>query len=236
MTTKDDYYRFLKSAKAKRCGGLSGISHLSKNEMALMAGRLGYSSLDTGRRVYSARNDPTLKEGKIEIQGRKATRKRGERRPQQQQEEKKEETWEEMKERGYKMKAEAEKIIEKVQKKQEGTERDLTKSKEYKDAIDLRTKATRIIREAMALKRQQQGLPTIEEERKRKMEKLKKEKEEKEKKEKEAREARRKKAEEEKKRKEKEKKEQEKKEREKKKSKPKKPDRLLEFFGKKKKK
>ena len=135
MTSKDDYYRFLKSAKAKRCGGLSGISHLTKNEMALMAGRLGFSPLDNNRRVYTANNDPTLKSGKIQIKGRKATRK-GQTRRQQQQEEKKEETWEEMKARGQKLINEAEKIVEKVQKKQESTERDLTKSKEYKNAIE----------------------------------------------------------------------------------------------------
>ena len=234
MTTKDDYYRFLKSAKEKRCGGLSGISHLTKNEMALMASKLGFSPLDNARKVYTARNDPTLKEGKIEIKGRKATRKRGER----QQEEKKEETWEEMKERGKKLRDEANKIIEKLHKKQESTERDLTNSKEYKNAQENIMKSLRIMDDAEALRRQVLGLPTREEERKQKIEEARKRKEEREKKEKEKQEAREKK-EKEKKRKEKEKKrKEEKKVTSKNNGKPKRQDRqdkLLEFFGKKKK-
>lgn len=239
MTTKDDYYRFLKSAKAKRCGGLSGISHLTKNEMAQMAYKLGYSATDAGRRVYIAKNDPTLKEDKIEVKGRKATR-RGQPRRQQQQEEKKEETWEEMKERGNKLKDEANKIIEKIQEKQETTERDLTKSKEWKQAIEKRSKAYDIIIKANKLRREKLGLPTIEEERRQKIEQLRKKKEAEEKKEKEEREARKKRRlEKEKKEKEerekKEKKEREKKEKEKKKSNNgKKEDRLLKFFGNKK--
>jgi hypothetical protein len=181
MTTKDDYYTFLKSAKAKRCGGLSGISHLTKNEMGQMAYKLGYSSLDAGRRVYTAKNDPTLKQERIEIKGRKATRKSQPRR--QQQEEKKEETWQEIKARGQKMLQEGRDLMEKLHKKQETTERDLTKSKEFKKSHDLQRKGLSIMRDADILRRKVLKLPTIEEERKQKIEEARKRKEAREKKE-----------------------------------------------------
>jgi len=37
MTTKQDYYQFLKSAKEKRCGSLGSISTLKKDEMGTLA-------------------------------------------------------------------------------------------------------------------------------------------------------------------------------------------------------
>ena len=176
MTTKQDYYQFLKSAKEKRCGGLSGISHLTKNEMAQMAYKLGYSATDIGRRSYIPKNDPTLKQERIEIQGRRATQKSQPRR-QQQQEEKKEETWQEMKARGQKILQEGKDLMKKMYKKQETTERDLTKSKEFKKSHDLQRKGLSIMTDADILRRKVLGLPTIEEERKQKIEEAKKRKE-----------------------------------------------------------
>jgi predicted acylesterase/phospholipase RssA len=181
MTTKNDYYNFLKSAKDKRCGVLGSISTLKKNEMATLARRLGYSALDPTKRLYSARNDPTIKENsQIQIERRTPTRTTS--RPRrQQQEEKKEETWEEMKERANKMIKEGDKMTEEEQNRAERTGKDTTTSAKFKKAREIKSKGFKLLREANALRRQQAGLPTIEEERKRRAEKARKEKKEKEK-------------------------------------------------------
>ena len=173
MTSKDELYTFLKSAKAKRCGGLSGISHLTKNEMSDMAYALGFSSIDNRRKVYTASNDPSLKKDVIQIKGRKKTKKTQATRPKQE-EKKQEETWEDIKKRGLKMRSDSQKILDEINENAERTGRDMSSSNKYKNAKALGDKGFDLIQEADVLRRVKLGLPTIQEERKKKGEEAKK--------------------------------------------------------------
>ena len=176
MTTKQDYYKFLKSAKEKRCGGLGSISTLKKDEMGRLARRLGYSALDPTKRLYSARNDPSIKEGNIDIQGRTPTRTRTTTTRQQPQEEKKEESWEEMKKRGRALVEKGDKMTAEEQDRAERTNKDTTTSAKYKKAREIKSKGFKLLREAETLRRQVLGLPSAEEERRRMAEENKKKK------------------------------------------------------------
>jgi hypothetical protein len=177
MTTKQDYYQFLKSAKEKRCGSLGSISTLKKDEMGRLARRLGYSALDPTKRLYSARNDPSINENsQIQVERRTPTRTRRTTTRQQPQEEKKQESWEEMKKRGRALVEKGDKMTAEEQDRAERTNKDTTTSAKFKKAREIKSKGFKLLREAELLRRQEFGLPSIEEERRRKIEEAKKKK------------------------------------------------------------
>ena len=148
MTTKDTLYRFLKSAKQEKCKSLGAISSMNKQQMLTLAYKLGFSPTEN-RLVYNKNYDKSTSSNPI------TTRPRTTRLRRQPQEEKKEETWQEMKQRALKIIDEAKKIMNKVSKKQDTTNRDLTKSKEYKNAIDMRMKGSKLLSQARELEKKE---------------------------------------------------------------------------------
>jgi len=149
MTTKDTLYRFLKSAKQEKCKSLGAISSMNKQQMLTLAYKLGFSPTEN-RLVYNKNYDKSTSSNVTTTTRPRTTRPR-----RQQQEEKKEETWQEMKQRALKIIDEAKKIMNKVSKKQDTTNRDLTKSKEYKNAIDMRMKGSKLLSQARELEKKE---------------------------------------------------------------------------------
>jgi len=154
MTTKDTLYRFLKSAKEAKCKPLGAISSLNKQQMLTLSYKLGFSPTEN-RLVYDKNYDKSTSSTSSTSSTNVTTRPRRTTRRRNRQQEKKEETWQEMEERGQKMIDEAKKIMNQVSKKQDRTNRDLTKTKEYKNAIEMRIKGSRIRSQARELEKKQ---------------------------------------------------------------------------------
>jgi hypothetical protein len=175
MPTKEQLYTFVKSAKKAKCnqkGVCGAISSMSKSELVNIAYAIGFDP-SQNRFTYNKQYDKSSSGNSSSSSSSSSSRTRTTRR---QQEEKKEETWQEKKARGKEIEKEADKIIQQLTNKAQSMNKDLSSTKEWKNAIKLGDKGFNLIMEADKLRRQKLGLPTRQQEREQKRKEIEKKK------------------------------------------------------------